>query len=102
MDRIYESVRNFKLLENTKYHFVFTQNRKKYDIALDFHDTDYRHASGMHYVTDIEIERNPAKFVKEVLKENSTITDELLSKSIKYRSVTSNTSLYLIRKISLT
>ncbi len=36
MDIIYECANNFKKLENTKYHFVFVQNRKNMISLLTF------------------------------------------------------------------
>ena len=69
MDTIYECANNFIELENTKYHFVFVQNRKSHDIVLDFCPTDFRHAIGLHHVTDIVIENNPSKMIEAILKE---------------------------------
>ena len=88
MDKIYESVTNFIKLETVKYHFVFVQNRKRHDIVLDFKSSDFRHAAGLHHVTDIVIEKNPIKLVDDILNKNpSAITDEKLDKSRKYREV---------------
>lgn len=88
MDIIYESVHNFIKLKNTKYHFVFVQNRKKHDIILDFKATDYRHATGLHHVTDIVIENNPTKLVNDILlKTPPVITDAKLDESKKYKEV---------------
>lgn len=50
MDIIYECTDNFIKLENTKYRFVFVQNRKSHEIVLDFYTTDFRHATGLHYI----------------------------------------------------
>lgn len=88
MDIIYESADNFIKLENTKYHFVFVQNRKKHDIVLDFKATDYRHATGLHHVTDIVIENNPTKLINDILHKTShVITDAKLDESKKYKEV---------------
>ena len=86
MDIIYESVNNFIELTNTKYRFVFSQNRKSHSIVLDFHPSDYRHATGLHHVTDIVLENNPSKLIYAVLKKTpQAITDEILEKSRKYK-----------------
>ena len=88
MDIIYECANNFIKLENTKYHFVFVQNRKSHDIILDFYPSDFRHATGLHHVTDIVIENNPVKLVDAILsKESSKITDIKLNESKKYKEV---------------
>lgn len=87
MDTIYECANNFIELENTKYHFVFVQNRKSYDIMLDFCPTDFRHATGLHHVTDIVIENNPLKMIDAMLKEPIEITDAKLEESKKYKEI---------------
>lgn len=88
MDKIYECADNFIKLENKKYHFVFTQNRKTRDIILDFYATDFRHATGLHYISDIVIEQNPTKMIESILrKDKPGITDEKLQKSKKYKEV---------------
>ena len=92
MDIIYESADNFIKLENTKYYFVFVQNRKKREVVLDFYPSDYRHATGLHHVTDIEIENNPIKMVDAILnKKPPKITDIKLEKSKKYKENSSYT-----------
>lgn len=86
MDIIYESANNFAKLKHTKYHFVFTHNRKSHDIILDFNISDFRHATGLHYVTDIVIENNPEKMVNAILfKTPPEITDAKLNESKKYK-----------------
>ena len=84
MDKIYECADNFMKLTDTKYHFVFVQNRKKHNIVLDFYPTDFRHAIGLHHVNDIVIEQNPEKMIKAILKEQPEITDAKLGESKKY------------------
>lgn len=92
MDIIYESAASFIKLCNTKYHFVFSQKRKKQEIILDFCPSDYRHATGLHHVTDIAIENNPAKMIDAILNKTITgITDAKLEKSIKYNEITTYT-----------
>lgn len=85
MDKIYECADNFLKLEKIKYHFVFVKNRKKYDIVLDFTPADFRHATGLHHVTDIVIEKNPTKMIKAILQKQSMITDKKLDESKKYK-----------------
>ena len=88
MDIIYECANNFVKLINTKYHFVFVRNRKSCDIILDFHPSDFRHAAGLHYITDIVIENNPNKIIDAILnKEFSGITDSKLNESKKYKEI---------------
>jgi len=88
MDIIYESADNFIKLQNTKYHFVFVQNRKRHEIVLDFHSSDYRHATGLHHVTDIMIENNPVKMVNAILyKKPAELTDIKLEISKKYKEI---------------
>ncbi len=88
MDIIYECANNFIKLENKKYHFVFVQNRKSHDIILDFYPSDFRHATGLHHVTDIVIENNPVKLMDVILsKESSKVTDIKLNESKKYKEV---------------
>ncbi|MBE5843072.1 MAG: hypothetical protein E7302_02685 [Butyrivibrio sp.] len=88
MDIIYECAANFQKLLDIKYHFVVSSKRKVKDITIDFREADFRHAAGLHYVDDIDIERNPDKVISAIIKK--TITDELLSKSKKYQAVNSD------------
>lgn len=86
MDIIYESAKNFINLENTQYRFCVSQKRKIKEIVLDFLSTDFRHASGLHYVDDIAIEKDPSKIIDEILSTtNPTIADSILDKSQKYK-----------------
>ena len=55
-------------------------------MILDFAETDFRHASGLHYIDDIEIENNPQELISSILDENKT--DTVLAKSQKYKSET--------------
>ena len=88
MDLIYESANNFMKLKDTKYHFVFVQNRKKHEVVLDFCPSDYRHATGLHHVTDIVMENNPLKLIDSILnKKPAEVTDIKLSKSKKYKEI---------------
>lgn len=88
MDVIYECADNFIKLKNVKYHFVFVRNRKSHDIVLDFKVSDFRHATGLHHVTDIVIENNPVKMIENMLYKNPPIiTDEKLDESKKYKEV---------------
>ena len=87
MDIIYECADNFIKLKNTKYHFVFVRNRKSHDITLDFCPTDFRHATGLHHVTDIVIENNPLKMIEAILKVPFKITDAKLEESKKYKEI---------------
>lgn len=81
MDLIYECANNFMNLVNTKYHFVFVQNRKRHDIVLDFQPSDFRHATGLHHITDIAIEKNPMKLINAILYTvPSKISDRKLEK----------------------
>ena len=92
MDIIYESADNFIKLEHVKYHFVFVRNRKSHNIVLDFKASDFRHAIGLHHVTDIAIEKNPVKMIKGILCEDKPIiTDDMLAKSRKYKEIASFT-----------
>lgn len=75
-------------LTNVKYHFAFVQKRKRHDIVLDFRTSDFRHAAGLHHVTDIVIENNPQKMMDAILHEDCpTITDEKLNESRKYKEI---------------
>ena len=88
MDIIYESADNFVKLSNIEYHFVFVQNRKKQEVVLDFYPSDYRHAVGLHHVTDIVIENNPVKMIDAIIcKQPPELTDAKLEKSEKYRAI---------------
>lgn len=88
MDIIYECANNFKKLENTKYHFVFVRNRKKHDITLNFCLADFRHAAGLHHITDIVIENNLIKTMDAILRSDfPEITDTKLNESRKYKEI---------------
>ena len=77
-----------KKLENTKYHFVFVQNRKKHDITLNFCLADFRHAAGLHHITDIVIENNLIKTMDAILRSDfPEITDTKLNESRKYKEI---------------
>ncbi len=84
MDIVYESAYNFIKITNKKYRFIVSHKRKTQEIILDFYPSDYRHATGMHYIDDIVIEGNPIKLLDAILKEPHTVTDDILSKSKKY------------------
>ena len=92
MDIIHESASNFFKLKNTKYHFIFVENRKKQEVVLDFFPSDYRHATGLHHITDIVIENNPVKLIDGILNKNPPeITDITLERSKKYKDFTPRT-----------
>ncbi len=88
MDVIFECAANFQKLLDTKYHFVVSSKRKMRDIVIDFRESDFRHASGLQYLDDIDIERDPNKVVPAIIKK--AITDEALSKSKKYKAINSD------------
>ena len=75
MDVIYECAANFQKLFNIKYHFVVSSKRKMKDITIDFREADFRHAACLHYVDDIEIEKDSNKVISAII--NKTITDEV-------------------------
>lgn len=83
MDKIFECAQNFKKLVNTKYCFHISAHRKVSIITLDFLIKDFRHAVGLHYLNDIEIEENPEKVMDSIL--DGEITDAMLEKSDKYK-----------------
>lgn len=88
MDIVYESARNYQNLLKVKYHFVFSINRKKNEITLDFMPSDFKHAAGLHYIDDIVIEKDPEKVLNAILStKNPKITDSVLEKSEKYGRV---------------
>ena len=59
---IQESTENFKkLAETTSYIFHTSLNRKITVFSLNFKEMDFRHAIGLHYLTDIDITRNAKK-----------------------------------------
>lgn len=89
MDKIYQCGNNFAKLINTKYHFTISVKRRIQQITLDFQIEDFRHASGLHYIDDIAIERDPQKIIQAILDNN--ITDALLNKSSKYKSLLKDT-----------
>ena len=89
MDKIYQCGNNFAKLINTKYHFTISIKRKIKRITLDFQSEDFRHASGLHYIDDISIERDPKKVIQAIL--NNNITDELLNESSKYKALSKET-----------
>lgn len=82
---IYECGKSFKNLLNVKYHFVISVNRKIRHLTIDFQSEDFRHVSGLHYIDDITIEKNPSKIINAIL--SNEITDELLDKSSKYTMI---------------
>lgn len=84
MDTIYKCGSCFNKILKTKYHFTIAVQRKIKKITLDFQPEDFRHASGLHYIDDISIERNPQKVIAAIL--NKKITDEMLDKSNKYKA----------------
>mgnify|MGYP004451222839 FL=1 len=84
MDKIYECANMFRKLINSTYYFVISRNRKTMELVLDFKETDFRHISGLHYIDDIDIERNPQKILSAIISKK--ITDEVLEKSQKYKA----------------
>ena len=86
MDKIYECASGFRKLMKVKYRMVVSRDRKSRELILDFAETDFRHASGLHYIDDIEIENNPQELISAIL--DKKITDTVLNKSQKYKSET--------------
>ena len=86
MDKIYECTSGFRKLMKVKYRMVVSRDRKSRELILDFAETDFRHASGLHYIDDIEIENNPQELISAIL--DKKITDTVLNKSQKYKSET--------------
>lgn len=84
MDKILESALAFKELTEKEYYFVVSHNRKTREIFLSFKIEDFRHAVGLQYLDDIQIESNPTEVVNAIL--NRDITDSILEKSVKYRN----------------
>ena len=80
---IQESTENFKkLAETTSYIFHTSLNRKITVFSLNFKEMDFRHAIGLHYLTDIDITRNAKKTIQWI--QNNAITDEYLARSVYY------------------
>ena len=67
MDKIYECTSGFRKLMKVKYRMVVSRDRKSRELILDFAETDFRHASGLHYIDDIEIENNPQELISAIL-----------------------------------
>ena len=88
MDIIYECAQNFINLLNTQYIFTVSRKRQTQQIILDFTIEDFRHASGLHYIKDINIERNPSLLVDSILSYG--LTDAMLENSYKYNKNNDN------------
>lgn len=84
MDKIYECANNFNKLIGTKYLFAISSKRQVKTIVLDFTIEDFRHATGLRYIDDISIEKNPSKLINSIL--NGNLTDTVLEKSAKYKA----------------
>ena len=67
MDLIYECATKFVLLERYEYRFVVSKKRKTREMILNFHDTDFFHLAGLHYLTDISISRNRKDTLKNII-----------------------------------
>ena len=61
---------------------------KKHDITLNFCLADFRHAAGLHHITDIVIENNLIKTMDAILRSDfPEITDTKLNESRKYKEI---------------
>ena len=67
MDVIQECAVNYRKLLDIKYHFVISLRRTTKEITIDFEKKDFRHMSGLHYITDIQIERDPEKVMDAII-----------------------------------
>ena len=85
MDVIQECAVNYRKLLNVKYHFVISLRRTTREITIDFEEKDFRHMSGLHYITDIQIERDPEKVMDAII--NGDITDKILESSDEYNKI---------------
>ena len=85
MDKVYECADNFNKILDTSYNFAISSNRKVKTIVLDFMKEDFKHASGLRYIDDITIEKNPKKLIDSIL--NGNLTDTQLEKSKKYKFI---------------
>ena len=85
MDVIRECAVNYKKLLNIKYHFVISLRRTTKEITIDFDEKDFRHMSGLHYISDIHIEKNPQKVLSAIIC--GEISDEILESSDGYNKV---------------
>lgn len=84
MDVIYEGALNFKRITNVRYNFILSKNRKNFSIDVNFQESDYYHLIGLQYLEDLRIDRNPWNTINNILCDNPTITDDILSKSSYY------------------
>ncbi|MBO5237903.1 MAG: hypothetical protein J6B50_03915 [Lachnospiraceae bacterium] len=86
MEIIQECAKNFKkLTETTTYTFHTSLNKKISVFDIDFKISDFHHAIGLQYLTDIDIPRNVKKTIHWVLDKTNPITDEYLSKDSNYK-----------------
>jgi len=80
MDVIYECAAKFVVLENYEYKFVISQNRKSWELKLNFCDSDFFHLAGLQYLTDISIPQNRKNVLINII-EKKKITDSVIQKS---------------------
>jgi hypothetical protein len=85
MDVIRECAENYRKLLDVKYHFVISLRRNTKDIIIDFDEKDFRHMSGLHYISDARVERNPEKVISSIT--NGNITDEILESCDEYKKI---------------
>ena len=75
MEIIQECAKNFKkVTETTTYTFHTSLNKKISVFDIDFKTSDFHHALGLQYLTDIDIPRNVKKTIHWVLDKTNSIS----------------------------
>ena len=87
MEIIQECAKNFKTLIDNKTQYVYhiSLKQKVKVFTIDFQDTDFKHAIGLHHLADLYVPKQAAKTISWILDEKKPITDEYLSKSVFYK-----------------
>lgn len=74
------------LVESTLYTYHVSINGKVTVFNLDFNINDFKHASGLHYLSDLDMPENPARILNWILDDKRPVTDKYLSLSKHFMS----------------
>ena len=87
MEVIQECAKNFKALidNNTQYIYHVSLKQKVKVFTIDFQYADFKHAIGLHYLTDLSVPKQASKTIPWIIDEKKPITDDYLRKSVFYK-----------------
>ena len=87
MDKIQKSAIAFRnLVGKAIYTYHVSVNKRVTVFHLDFNAKDFKHAAGLHYLSDLDIPKNSARILNWILNDRNPVTDKFLSLSCHYKT----------------